>query len=495
MNTESTKTGAWIVAACILGVAAFMYLPQRIELESQAKVNEPMFPTYQPSSVWEIQIQSPPTADFKRRQTATAVVEQLTAKRFANRGWELLEFESYPAENTQRLGLLAAILNDLKILEVISENASDNELAEYGLLAPDAADGGADSQKGTRLKLQTSSAEIIGDLIVGKSIPANNQAVATAYVRPASEKVIYRVGLDKSALTTALVDWINPSMLGIPGPADLPSFGPTFRTVESIEVSTARQGRPNGDPYRAEFTYGDPVKLERLSTFDGSEWVSVPLQRLPASVEFGQTWRRGLDIVPAFLLPVYTQVKSPALQTVFRTAALSASVELGELADLGFSWEEFKDGPRMVGETGLLSVGTRGGVRFHFSIGRAKSDTTVPVIIYADIAPSDAQPAPEIGQLPEEAAEWSEEKRAMEMEALQRAHAQEMEEWNLFNKQRNSDLASLNERLAPWIYFLPVQYVEQALPNFKLSETATPATPPVSDPSTKSEAGTANSEE
>lgn len=493
MNTESIKTGVWIVAACILGVTAFLYLPQRIELESQAKVNEPMFPTYKPESVWEIQIQRSPTAEFKSRRSDAAVVEQLTVKRFANRGWELLEFESYPAENRQRLGLLSAILNDLKILEVISENASDNELAEYGLLAPDSADGGADSQKGTLLKLRTSAAEIIGEVIVGKSIPAKDQAVATAYVRPASEKVIYRVGLDKTNLTTALVDWINPSVLGIPGPADLPSFGPTFRTIETIEVSTARQARPNSDPYRAEFTYGDPVKLEKLSTVEGAGWVSVPLQRLPASVEFGQSWKRGLDIVPAFLLPVYTQVKSPTHQAVFRTANLSAGIEMGELADLGFSLEEFPDGPRVVGETGLLSVGTRGGVRFHFSIGRAKGDTTAPVIIYADIAPSDRQTAPEMGQLPEAAAEWSDEKRAMEMEVLQRGHAQEMEEWNLFNKQRNLDLASLNERLAPWIYFLPVQYMEQALPSFRLSETAAPSTLP--DPATKSEAGDTNSDE
>ncbi|MDP1564216.1 MAG: hypothetical protein Q8M16_22790 [Pirellulaceae bacterium] len=481
MSTELTKTGAWIVAAGILGVAAFLYLPQRIELESQAKVNQPLFASYQPSSVWEIQIQRTPSAEFKQRTAGTKSIEQLTIKRHANRGWELIEFESYPAERTQRLGLLSAILNDLKILEVISENASDSELAEYGLLAPETTDG-AETQKGTRLKLSTSAAEAIGDVIVGKAVPANDRATATAYVRPTAEKVIYRVALDKTTLTTAFVDWINASLLGISGPADVPTFGATFRTVETIEVSTTDKGRNDCDPYRAEFKYGEQVALVKLSTIENSQWTSVDLQRLPASVEFIQGWRRGLDLVPALLLASHVTRKSPELQAMFRGEGVKASSDLGPLTDLGFSRESFDDGPRLVGETGLLTVSTKGGVRIHLVFGRSIGGDTVPTVIYADLA-SDAGPAaPAMGQLPEDSATWSDERRASETEALQREHAKMLQDWNLFNTQRNQDLANLNDRLVPWIYFLPLQYTVQAIPSFKLSETSATTLPTTPEP-------------
>ncbi|MBL8854282.1 MAG: DUF4340 domain-containing protein [Planctomycetaceae bacterium] len=483
MSTELTKTGAWVVAAGILGIAAFLYLPQRIELESQAKVNEPLFPTYQPSAVWEIQIQRPPSLEFKQRTAGAKSLEQLTVKRHANRGWELLEFQSYPAERTQRLGLLSALLNDLKILEVISENANDSELAEYGLLAPETTEG-TEAQKGTRLVLSTSASEAVGDLIVGKSVPANDRATPTAYVRPTAEKVIYRVALDKTVLTTAFVDWINPTLLGIPGPADVPTFGPTFRTVEKIEVSTSMQGRSDCDPYRAEFTYGEQVALVKLSTVENSQWTPVGLQRLPASVEFVQSWRRGLDVVPALLIANDVMSKSPELQAMFREEGLKSDSDLGPLGELGFTVESFTEGPRLMGETGLLSVSTKGGVRIHFALGRIIDNDRLPAVIYADLAPDAGPVAPEMGQLPEDAATWSDERKAAETQTLQREHAQRMEEWNLFNKQRDQDLANLNSRLAPWIYYLPVQYAQQAIPSFRLSETseATPPTVPDQTP-------------
>lgn len=490
MSSESTKTGAWIVAAGILAVAAFAYLPQQIELESQAKVNEPLFPDYQPSGIWEIRIQRSPSAEFKQRQPSAGGMETLTIKRHANRGWELLEFAAYPAENTQRLGSLSTILNELKILEVISENAGDDELADYGLLEPENTTA-EESQKGIRLRLSLSSDEAVGDVIVGRAVPAKDQAAATAYIRPSSEKVIYRVGLDKSKLTTALVDWINPNLLGIPGPPDLGSFGPTFRTVELIEANTPASGRQDCDPYRAEFRYGEQVSVGNLSTYENSEWVPSSWERLPASVEFGQAWKRGLDVVPAFLLPRYVQLKTPALQAVFRSPRFAADTDLGMLAPLGFMIESFAEGPRLIGETGLISVNTKGGIRFHFAIGRAVKDETAPVVIYADLAPEVGLAKPELGELPGEAAGWSDEQKATETETLKRTYAQQLEEWNLFNQQRDQDLASLNERLSTWVYYMPTAFVQQAVPSIRFSVEPPATTPPAPTPTGEAPDGSA----
>jgi hypothetical protein len=471
VSSEQVKTATWIVAAVVLGLSAYLNLPRNMEMESQDKVNTPLFTEYQPSSVWEIQIQQPPSAAFKLRDKNASSVEQLTVKRQANRGWELVEFEAYPAENAARLGLLAALLDDLKVLEVVSESATDGELAEYGLLPPDATEG-SDSQKGTRIKLSTSGQVVVGDLVVGKSIPATEQATATAYVRPAAEKVIYRVALEKAELTTALVDWINPNVLGIKGPPNMQTFGPTFRTVEKIEVGTPKTGRSDGDAYRAEFKFGELVELDKLYGFENSQWTPVTKQRLPSSVEFTQAWRSGLDVVPALLVPIYVKRKQPELQAIFRSTGVDANTNLGELAGMGFAVEDFPDGPRVIGETGLMSVTTKGGVRFHFSVGRPGADETVPVLIYADLISDSGLSQPVLGQLPAEASDWPDDRKAAETEKLQREFAKQTEDWKLFNQQRGQDLANLNERLAPWVFYMPMEYVVKAIPSFRLGESA-----------------------
>ncbi|MBL8888424.1 MAG: DUF4340 domain-containing protein [Planctomycetaceae bacterium] len=473
MSNEKIKTGAWVVAAVVLGGMAFLNLPKAIEMESQAKVNTPMFAEYQPSTVWQIEIQQPPSADFKQRNP-DAAIEKLTVKRHPNRGWEMVEYDSYPAENSAKLGVLSAMLNDLKILEVVSESASDRDLAEYGLLPPDASEA-TDAQKGTRVILSTSGQEVVGDLLVGKPVVTNDQTAATAYVRPSADKVIYRVALNKSEVSAAMVEWTNPNVLGIKGPPNVRTFGPTYRIVEQMDVATPQQGRAECDPYRAEFKFGDQVALVKLSAFENSQWASTALQRLPSSVEFVQGWRHGLDLVSTLLIPAYVKRKSPELQSTIRTGQVSSDSDLRELKGLGFAVEAFADGSRLVGETGLLSVVTRGGIRFHFAVGRSLPDRMAPVVVYVDLVPDSGLAQPVLGQLPAESVDWPEDRKASETETLQRDFNRQMEEWKLYNQQRGQDLANLNERLAPWIFYMPYDYVVQAMPSFRLTQTATPA--------------------
>ena len=466
MSTEQVKTAAWLAIAAALSILAFLNLPKAIELESQAKVNQALFPAYQASSIWEIHIQQPPTAEYKLRRP-TAVVEQLTAKRSAGRGWELLEYAGFPAENTQRIGQLSAILNDLKILEVVSENASATELAEYGLLETGGAEG-LPSQRATRLKLSTSEQTVVGDLLVGKSIPAKDQAVATAYVRPYSDSAIYRVALDKDLLRTSLLEWINPNPLSIQGPPDLPRLGPAFRVVTRIEVGTPQTGRPNSDPYRADFKYSEPVSLENLFTVDGGQWQSIPKSRLPASLEFTQGWRRGMDVVPALLFLLDVKRKSPAAVELFLQGTPAPEKGLAELPELGFAFETAESGSRLVGETGQMTVVTEGGVQFHFAAGRVTAENSVPVVIYANLRPDVDLPPPTLGELPPESVDWPEEKRASELDNLRRELARQTEDWERFQQQRQQDLTMTNERLAQWIFYLPAEYVTRAIPDLRL---------------------------
>lgn len=485
MGTETIKSLLWVLAAVILAVVAVTNLPQRIELENQARVNEPLFPAYQSSSVWTIEIQKPPGQDYASENPG-ATVEQLTVKRTANRGWELVEFQSFPADNTQRIGQLSSLLNDLKVLEVVSENATEAEMSDYGVLDPTAGTG-TNSQVGTRLRLIDANQTPVGDLIVGTPIPQQGQTAATAYVRPADDKAIYRVAFNKSALTTNLVDWINPNPLSIQAPAGVPSLGPAFRTTQTIVVETPLAGRANSDPYRATFQFGEQVRLLELQTAVENQWSSIPAQRLPSSPDFTQAWRGGMQVVPAFFLLSKVTRLSEGLQGELRRVSLNAAMDAGELEPLGIRVQTAGDETQLTGESGRMLVSVQGGVQFEFAVGKpSERGDLVPVLIHASLDNEGLLPEPKLAQLPEESAEWPADQRTREEEKLRREHAQRVQEWNQRNQQIAVDLDLLNERLSAWVFWMPTAYVYQAMPDLRLakntvSESATPTPAPVEE--------------
>jgi hypothetical protein len=363
---------------------------------------------------------------------------------------------------------------------VISENATEQELAQYGLLAPETLTEPASTEeaakRGARLKLSDANQEVVGDLVVGKVIAQQGQSAATAYVRPFNDQGIYRVTLNKELLTTNLADWVNPNPLGLQAPAGVPTLGPATRVVERIEVSTAPAGRPESDPYRAEFRMSEPIVLLKLETFSDGQWAPIPAQRLPASNEFTQTWRVGLQVVPAFFLLSDVQVKSEGLQQELRKGEIRAGMDVSELEDLGLRLETVQDAVTLTGQSGTMVVHAQGGLRFHFALGKINSGDLIPTIVYATLDPAAIRPRPEMGTLPAEAAEWPADRRTQETETLQREHARRVEDWTAANRQLTQELTLLNDRLATWIYYLPARYALQAIPNIRLG-TAT-ETPP-----------------
>ncbi len=483
MSSEHTKTILWLVAAGGLSLVAFLNLPKRIELENQAKVNEPLFKTYQASNIWLIEIQKPPTGDF-RQIYPDARVEELSIKRTANRGWELVQFAGYPAENTQRIGQLTTILNDLKVLEVVSESASESELAEFGLLRPE-VEGGSETQKASRLRLSDAAQEVVADLLIGRVVPQQGQSAATVYVRPTMENAIYRVTLDKRLLSTSLVDllangswltWVNANPLGLQTPANVPATGPSFRVIEEVVVSTGPQGRPTSDPYRAVFRFGENVTLTKLATFQDNAWTEVSRQRLPANPEFTQGWRMGMEIVPAFFLLRNVKKKSEGLQQALRRGLLQPETDISELKELGYSLGTEDGETVLVGQSGQMLLQAQGGMKFRLIFGQVDDVGLVPIIVQASLAPSAVPTKPVLGELPTDAAEWPSEQRERELENLQREFNRRMEDWNRIRQQLGQDLDLLNERFATWIYFVPSQYALQAIPDIRLLKpTAPPA--------------------
>jgi hypothetical protein len=135
---------------------------------------------------------------------------------------------------------------------------------------------------------------------------------------------------------------------------------------------------------------------------------------------------------------------------------------------MGFAFETTGTESRLVGETGQMTVVTEEGVQFHFAVGRATPENSVPVVIYANLRTEAERAPPELGELPPESADWSEEKRNTELDNLRRELARQTEDWQRFQQQRQQDLTMTNERLAPWIFYLPAEYVTRAIPDLRL---------------------------
>jgi len=472
LNTEQLKTLIWLAAALLLSITALVHLPPRIELESQAKVNEALFGEYQASNVWAIEIQRPASQDFRRRNP-TAVVEQLTVKRTANRGWELLEYQSYPAENSQRIGLISGLLSNLKVLEVVSESASPTELAEYELLPPE-EESGPESQKATLIKVSDASQNVLGELLVGRIVAQTGQARQTVYVRPANENAIYRVAMDKEQLTTNLLDWVNPNPLGLELPAGGPVIGPAFRVVERVHVSTPPEGRQDSDPYRAAFRFDEQLALENLATYTAGQWTTIPVRRLPASPEFNQNWRMGVRMVPSIVAMIDVKRKSDGLAGDLRTAVLPANLDAGELESLGIRLDKDEDGqPHLLGSSGNLRVQVEGGLQFQLALGEPNEAGLLPMVIHASPDSQRPLPRPEMEDLPAEAEDWEEDRRQRELENRQRDHNRRLDEWTRRTQQVAQDLESLNGRLAPWIFMVPTDYAMRAVPGIRLGQGAT----------------------
>ena len=316
VSRESVKTSVMIALAAVTFLVAYLYMPQAIELKNQARVNESLFAEYEPSNVWTIELEGP--VDPKSNLALSPEgMEKLTIRR-NNRGWFIEEFSDYPAGNNKLIGTVVPVLNELKVLEVVSENPTDEELKEYGVVSPDGVNTNAD-EVGTRLNLLDATNTSVGELIVGKV--ASGAANGTYYVRSTTESGIFRVQINKQELSPSLLNWVDPNVLSIKAPEALAMPNRGVRELTSVLVSTGEQGRTSGSAYRALFDFeGSPLK--RLEEWRNGQWTSTSWNRIPGENTFLQNWLGYVSAVPTVVYMADVKKK---------TATLAQTMEVGVL--------------------------------------------------------------------------------------------------------------------------------------------------------------------
>ena len=471
MGTEQVKTLSLVAVAAVLSLLAFSFQPRTVEVENQAKVNEPLFPTYESSEVWSIEIEKPVSTIAS---TSSASVEKITVRR-TSRGWEIPEYDNYPAGNSQLIGLISGILDQLNVLEVVSESATDEELAEYGVMKPGESVGTPDKE-GVRLKLSDAGQTEIGELIVGIEAAGTDGAKKSYYVRLASEQAIYRVALAKQGLSTRLLDWVNPNLLGIKPPPGINVSGSPIRELQRMVVSTPSTGRAGSDSYRADFSMGAQVILKKLETFQEGQWQVTPVQRVPASADFSQTWVAALQTMPAVVLISDVEAKTAGLARDLKAGLIHPGMDLSEFEALGISIVETPEENYLMGEAGRAKVEVNGGLQFQMVFGRSNERELTPVVIYATQNTDKMPSRPKLKELPAESSDWGEDKKQKEQLSLAREFNKATEDWDKMSQGVVQEVELINSQLSPWIYYVPTAFVVQTIPDIRLTEVkATPA--------------------
>ena len=125
--------------------------------------------------------------------------------------WSIPSHHNYPTDAENQLADAATSVIGLKILNHVSDEASDHEL--YGVLdpAPDSGSPKAGAKGvGTKVTIADSSGKALADLIIGKEQPDRAE---NRFVRRSGQNRVYLVKVSTSDLSTKFEDWIEDDLL------------------------------------------------------------------------------------------------------------------------------------------------------------------------------------------------------------------------------------------------------------------------------------------
>jgi len=187
------------------------------------------------------------------------------------------------------------------------------------------------------------------------------------------------------------------------------------------------------------------------------------------SFQFIRNWfSRIVSPQNLVLAAVDAQLKPESLRQAFQDGKIQEIEDLGELKDLGFRFEKFGKGKRIVGQSGTLIASTFvPPFKYHFAYGRKDpNNNRVPVIIYAETDPAFIPPAPKRPIDPK----LKDEKIMEEFDKKQKQYNAAVSQRNQMIDAVNVAVEQANSRLGKWILFVDASRVTFAAQEFDLSK-------------------------
>lgn len=467
--SEKVKTVSFVVAALIVGLAAWSSLPAAPQQDATSVVGTFLSPDFKdPLAAASLEI-----IDFDEEKAEPRVfkVEQVNGR------WALPSHSNYPADAEKQMAGAAASLIDLEILRVDPVTQNDFEL--YGVVDPTSASLGAGGI-GKKITLKDKAGKTLTELVVGKEV---EDQPGIRYVRVPGRDVLFQVKFDPSKLTTKFSEWIEDDLLKL-NPWDVQNI-----VIDDYSIDEAQGRRIQGEVVKLSFdekeakwsleglAEGEELDATKLNDMKTAldELRIVDVRRKPAGLSgmlraegdgridqqaLLSLASRGFYVTQDGALlsnegEVVTTLKD-GVEYVLRFGEIATGTETDEGEKQPEAAVEGKEEP-------LAKVADTGPNRYVMLTVGFNPDKIPPPQL-AEV-PSAPQPAAAEGEQPAEGAASAEgeatppatetEEQKMARETIEHENKLKQDEYDTKVKEAQKKVKELNDRFSDWYYVIP----------------------------------------
>ncbi len=199
---EIRKTLAFVAAAAVVTVAAFLAAPADPSPEAFSDRGEAFFPAFtDPNEAASLEVIG--FDEVTGRVDAFNVV-------FKGTRWRIPSHHNYPADDRDRLARTAAGLIEVRKDDVVAEVASDHEA--LGVVDPLDESVASLAGRGKRVTIKDGNDNLLADLIIGKNVPGREGKYR--YLRVPGQKRTYAARFDVD-VSSRFGDWIEQDLLEV----------------------------------------------------------------------------------------------------------------------------------------------------------------------------------------------------------------------------------------------------------------------------------------
>ena len=199
---ETRKTLAFVAAAALVTVAAFLAAPGDPAPEAFSDRGEAFFPDFtDPNGASSLEV-----IDFDEE---TGRIDAFNVV-FKGTRWRIPSHHNYPADDRDRLARTAAGLIEVRKDDVVAEIAADHE--SLGVVDPLDETIASLAGRGKRVTIKDGNDNLLADLIVGKSVPGREGRYR--YLRVPGQKRTYAARFDVD-VSSRFGDWIEKDLLEV----------------------------------------------------------------------------------------------------------------------------------------------------------------------------------------------------------------------------------------------------------------------------------------
>jgi hypothetical protein len=199
---EAVKTGAFLVGALALVIAAAVAEPDRHAASVFRDEGEAFYPEFRDAQA----VKAIEVVDYDE---STATARPLKVELRKTR-WVIASNNDYPIDVGERLTKTAAALIDVKKDQVKSDLVQDH--AKYGVIDPLDQKAGSLQGRGKRVTLRDAQKAVLADFILGKAVEGK---AGWRYVRLPGAKRTYAVKTEADP-SARFADWVNAGLLRMP---------------------------------------------------------------------------------------------------------------------------------------------------------------------------------------------------------------------------------------------------------------------------------------